>query len=151
MANNVQVLLQTNVESLGKGGEVVKVRAGFARNYLLPRGLAVPATSGNLARVEAIKRLSAQKAQQELETAKELGKKITATKVTIQRAGGEEGKMYGSVTAKDIEEAFAQAGVEIDRKRLQLSEPIKTFGSAQVPLRLHADLTVNLDVEVTKR
>jgi len=151
VANNVQVLLQTNVESLGKGGEVVKVRAGFARNYLLPRGLAVPATSGNLARVEEIKRLSAQKAQQELETAKELGKKITATKVKIQRAGGEEGKMYGSVTAKDIEDAFAQAGVEIDRKRLQLSEPIKTFGSVQVPLRLHSELTVNLDVEVAKR
>lgn len=151
MANNVQVLLQTNVEALGKGGEVVKVRAGFARNYLLPRGLAVPATAGNLARVEEFKRLSAQKAQQELDAAKELGQKITATKVKITRAGGDEGKMYGSVTTKDIEEAFAAAGVQIDRKRLQLSEPIKTFGSVQVPLRLHADLTVNLDVEVAKR
>lgn len=151
MANNVQVLLQTNVESLGKGGEVVKVRAGFARNFLLPRGLAVPATASNLRRVEEFKRLSTQKAQQELEAAKEIGQKITATKVKILRAGGEEGKMYGSVTAKDIEEAFAIQGVTIDRKRLQLSEPIKTFGSVQVPLRLHADLSVNLDVEVAKR
>ncbi|HEY3493669.1 MAG TPA: 50S ribosomal protein L9, partial [Polyangiaceae bacterium] len=120
MANNVKVLLKKNVESLGSGGEVVRVRAGFARNYLLPRGFAVPATAGNLARVEELKKLAEKEAAEALSSAKQLEVKLGAVTVQIERAGGDEDRMWGSVTAKDIEEAFAKVGVEIDRKRIQL-------------------------------
>ena len=151
MANNVKVLLKTNVESLGGGGEVVKVRAGFARNYLLPRGIAVPATAGNLADVERLKKLAATEAADQLAKAKEIEAKIGAVTVQIERSGGDDDRMWGSVTSKDIEEAFAKAGVTIDRKRLQLPEPIKTFGAHEVSIRLHSAVTASLKVEVTKK
>lgn len=152
MANNVKVLLQASVENLGTGGEVVRVRAGFARNYLLPRRLAVPATEGNLKRISELKRAAATLSVKERETAEAIAQKITALgAVSIERAIGGEGKMYGSVTAKDIEEAYAKRGVTVDRKRLQLPEPIRQLGSFQVPLRLHADVVTSLKIEVTKK
>jgi large subunit ribosomal protein L9 len=151
VANNVKVLLKKNVESLGSGGEVVKVRAGFARNFLLPRGFAVPATAGNLARVEDLKKLAEKEAAEALAGAKALEHKLGAVSVQIERASGEEDRMWGSVTAKDIEEAFARVGVEVDRKRIQLPEPIKHFGPAEVAIRLHAGLTTTLKIEVTKK
>jgi len=152
MAHHVQVLLQADVDNLGSGGEVVKVRAGYARNFLLPRGLALPATKANLLRVEELKKLAAQRAQEELAKAQELGTKISAVTVKIERAAaGEESKMYGSVTAKDLEEAFAAQGVEIDRKRIQLKEPIRQFGPFEVPIKLHSSHTVSLKGEVVKK
>lgn len=151
MANNVKVLLKKNVEALGSGGEVVKVRAGFARNYLLPRGIAVPATAGNLADVERLKKLAADEAAEQLAKAKEAEAKITSVNVQIERSGSEDNRMWGSVTSKDIEEAFARAGVTIDRKRLQLPDPIKTFGAHEVSIRLHSSVSAVLKVEVTKK
>lgn len=151
MANNVKVLLKKNVESLGSGGDVVRVRAGFARNYLLPRGIAVPATAGNLARVEELKKVAEKEAAEALASAKALELKLGAVSVQIERASGEEDRMWGSVTAKDIEEAFAKVGVEVDRKRIQLPEPIKQFGPSEVSIRLHAGLTTTLKIEVTKK
>lgn len=151
MANNVKVLLKKNVEALGSGGEVVKVRAGFARNYLLPRGIAVPATAGNLADVERLKKLAADEAAEQLSKAKEVESKITSVSVQIERSGSDDNRMWGSVTSKDIEEAFARAGVTIDRKRLQLPDPIKTFGAHEVSIRLHSAVTASLKVEVTKK
>jgi large subunit ribosomal protein L9 len=151
VANNVKVLLKKNVESLGTGGDVVRVRAGFARNYLLPRGFAVPATAANLARVEELKKLAEKEAAEALAGAKALEVKLGAVSVQIERASGEEDRMWGSVTAKDIEEAFAKVGVEIDRKRIHLPEPIKQFGPAEVSIRLHAGLTSTLKIEVTKK
>ena len=152
MAHNVQVLLQADVDNLGSGGEVVKVRAGYARNFLLPRGLALPATEGNLLRVEELKKLAAQRAQQELVKATEAGSKITAVTVKIERAAaGEDAKMYGSVTAKDLEEAFAAQGVQLDRKKIQLKEPLRQFGPFEVPLKLHASHSVMLKGEVVKK
>ncbi len=151
MASNVKVLLKKNVDSLGLGGEVVRVKPGFARNYLLPAGLAVPATAGNLARVAELKRLAAQQAEEELAVAKEMGVKLGAMSVEIERAAGEEDRMWGSVTARDIEEAFERVGVKIDRKRIQLAEPIKTFGPTEVPIRLHQALIASLKVEVKKK
>src|SRR5262245_46246386 len=127
MATNVKVLLKSNVENLGNGGDVVKVRPGFARNYLLPRGFAVPATAGNLQRVEELKRLAAQQAKDELARAKELEVRLGAVSVQIERAAGEEDKMWGSVTSRDIAEAFSRVGVELDRRKILLKEPIKTF------------------------
>jgi len=151
MATQIKVLLKNDVPSLGTGGEVVRVRPGFARNFLLPRGLAVPATAGNLARVEDLKRQVAGQAKQELEQATAAAAKIAGVSVSIARAIGDEGKMYGSVTAKDIEDAFTAAGVKLDRKKIVLAEPIKALGAFEVPIKLHATVTATLKVTVTKK
>jgi len=151
MATQIKVLLKNDVPSLGTGGEVVRVRPGFARNFLLPRGLAVPATAGNLARVEDLKRQVAGLAKQELEQASAAAAQIAGVSVSIARAIGEEGKMYGSVTTKDIEDAFTAAGVKLDRKKIALAEPLKTLGAFEVPIKLHANVTATLKVTVTKK
>jgi large subunit ribosomal protein L9 len=151
MATTTHVLLQADVDNLGTGGEVVKVRPGFARNYLLPRGLAVPATAGNLARVEDLKKAAAARKNQEIAAAQELAKKLEGSSVKIARSFGDEGKMYGSVTSKDIAEAFEKSGLTFERKQLHLPEPIKTLGTVEVPLKLHSTVSINLKVEVVKK
>ena len=151
MATNVKVLLKSNVENLGSGGDVVKVRPGFARNFLLPRGFAVPATAGNLQRVEELRRHAAQQAQEELARAKELEVRLGAVSVQIERAAGEEDRMWGSVTSRDVAEAFERVGVEIDRRKIQLKDPIKTFGPAEIQLRLHHDVNASLKIDVVKK
>jgi large subunit ribosomal protein L9 len=151
MATNLKVLLKTNVENLGSGGDVVKVRPGFARNFLLPRGLAVPATAGNLQRIEDIRRAAAQQANEELAKAKELEVRLGAVSIQIERAAGDEDKMWGSVTSRDIAEAFERVGVEIDRRKLHLPEPIKHFGPAELTIRLHHDVNATLKIEVVKK
>jgi len=151
MATQIKVLLKNDVANLGTGGEVVRVRPGFARNFLLPRGLAVPATAGNLARVEDLKRQVATQAKAELEAANAAAAQISGASVTITRAVGDEGKMYGSVTAKDIEDAFGAAGVKIDRKKIVLPDAIKSLGAFEVPIKLHASVTATLKVNVAKK
>jgi large subunit ribosomal protein L9 len=151
MATNVKVLLKSNVENLGSGGDVVKVRPGFARNFLLPRGFAVPATAGNLQRVEELKRHAATQAQEELARAKELEMRIGAVSVQIERAAGDEDRMWGSVTSRDVAEAFARVGVEVDRRKIVLKDPIKTFGSAELSIRLHPDVLAALKIDVVKK
>lgn len=151
MANQIKVLLKNDVPSLGTGGEVVKVRPGFARNYLLPRGLAVAASAGNLARVEDIKRQVASQAKAELEAANAAAAQLSSASVTITRAVGEEGKMYGSVTTKDIEDAFAAAGVKVDRRKMVLPDAIKSIGTFEVPIKLHSAVTATLKVNVAKK
>jgi large subunit ribosomal protein L9 len=150
MATQIHVVLQEDVDNLGTGGSVVRVRPGFARNYLIPRGLALPATKGNLARVEELRRISARKADAELASANELKSKLEAISVKVERAVGDDGRMYGSVTAKDIEEAYAAQKLSFDRKKLQLAEPIKALGLSDVPVKLHAKVTATLRVEVIK-
>lgn len=151
MATPIHVVLQEDVDNLGRSGDVVRVRPGHARNYLIPKGLAVLATKGNLARVGEVKRLAAQRAKNELTVAQELGKKLQSTSVKIARAVGEENKMYGSVTSRDIEEAYKALGMEIDRKRIHLDEPIKQLGLSEVKIRLHPEVTALLRVEVVKQ
>lgn len=151
MATATQVLLQADVENLGTGGEVVKVRPGFARNYLLPRGLAVPATPNNLARVEELKKEAAARKSAEVAAAQETAKKLEGASVKIARSVGGEGKMYGSVTSKDIGEAFEKAGIVFDKRNIQLAEPIKTLGIFEVPLKLHGSVSVTLKVEVVTK
>ena len=151
MATQIKVLLKNDVPSLGAGGEVVRVRPGFARNFLLPRGLAVPATAGNLARIDDLKRQAASQAKQELEQATALAAQLGGLSVTVERAVGEEGKMYGSVTAKDVEDAFVKAGTKIDRRKLVLKDPIKELGTFEVPIKLHASVTATLKVTVAKK
>lgn len=151
MANAVRVVLQDEVDQLGVSGDVVKVKPGYARNYLFPRGIAVPATEANLARVDDLKKKAAQKADQRLIDAREFAKRLEVDAVKLERAMGGEGKMYGSVTAKDIEEAFAGLGLEIDRRKLELPEPIKSLGLSEVTLRVHTEVTATLRVEVVKK
>lgn len=151
MASAIRVVLQENVENLGRGGDVVRVRPGYARNFLIPRGLAAPATTANLARIDELKRLAAARTQAELEAAQGVAQKLSNISVKLERAVGEENKMFGSVTARDIEEAYAAQGVEVDRRKLHLAEPIKQLGLHEVPIRLHPDVSVNLRVEVVKK
>jgi large subunit ribosomal protein L9 len=151
MANQIKVLLKNDVVNLGTGGEVVRVRPGFARNFLLPRGLAVPATAGNLARVEDLKRQVASQAKLEVEQANAAAAQIAGVSVSIARAVGEEGKMYGSVTTKDIEDAFLAVGVKIDRKKIVSADAIKSLGSFEVPIKLHASVTATLKINVVKK
>jgi large subunit ribosomal protein L9 len=151
MATPIKVVLKEEVPTLGKGGDVVRVRPGYARNYLIPRGVAIIATPGNLARLDELKRASAATAQRQVQEAKVLAASLEAVCVRIERTVGEENKMFGSVTGRDIEEAFATAGLSIDRKKLSLPEPIKQLGSTSVPLRLHPEVTAVLRVEVVKK
>lgn len=151
MATQIKVLLKNNVPNLGDGGEVVKVRPGFARNFLLPRGLAVPATAGNLARVEDLKRQVASQAKAELEQANAAAAQLGSVSVSIARAVGEEGKMYGSVTTKDIEDAFAAQNVKVDRRKIVLADPIKSLGSYEVPIKLHSSVSATLKVTVVAK
>lgn len=150
MASAIRVVLQSDVNSLGTSGEVVKVRPGYARNFLIPRGLALPATAGNLSRIEDLKRAAATRSAKELAEAQELAKKIESVSVKISRAVGEENKMYGSVTAKDIAEAYAAQGVNLDRKKIALDEPIKQLGPSEVTVRVHPNVSARLKVEVVK-
>jgi large subunit ribosomal protein L9 len=150
MATQIHVVLQQDVQNLGKSGDLVRVRPGYARNFLIPRGLAMAATAGNLARVEDLRQKARARSAKELTGAQETARKLESVSVKIARAVGEENKMYGSVTSKDIEEAFASLGVEVDRKKIVLTEPIKTLGLSEVPIKLHHDVTAKLRVEVVK-
>jgi large subunit ribosomal protein L9 len=151
MASPIRVVLHDDVEHLGKSGDVVRVRPGHARNFLYPRGLAVPATEQNLSRVDDLKRAAAKRAERALDEARQMALKLEATAVKLERSVGDENKMYGSVTARDIEEAFEALGVELDRRKIELKEPIKQLGLHEVPVRLHANVTATLRVEVIKK
>lgn len=150
MATMIQVVLQSDMDNLGKSGDIVRVRPGYARNFLIPRGIAMPATAGNVARIEEIKRQAAARSAAELVEAQEVAKKLEAISVKIARAVGEENRMYGSVTSRDIEDAFRAAGVEVDRKKIHLPEPLKELGLAEVEVKLHPKVTAKLRVEVIK-
>ena len=150
MATQIHVVLHEIVRNLGESGDVVRVRPGYARNYLIPRGLAVPATEGNLARVDELKHLAVARAEKARDDAKELAKKIESRSIKISRTVGEQKKMFGSVTARDIEEAYEAIGIKIDRKKIQLEEPIKQLGLTEVPIKLQSDIEATLRVEVIK-
>lgn len=151
MATPIQVVLQEDVDHLGTSGDVVRVRPGYARNYLIPRGLAAPATKGNLARVQELKARAKEKASEAKKEAEALRTKLEALRIKIARQVGAESKMYGSVTNRDIEEGFAQDhGIRFDRRKLQLPEAIRTLGLHEVPLQLHPEVSATLRVEVVK-
>src|SRR5690554_1743438 len=125
MASVIRLILKEDVDNLGSSGDVVRVRPGYARNFLIPRGLALPATDSNMAQLDELKRLAAARAQKDLEAAEQEKQKIEAISIKLERAVGEENRMYGSVTSKDIAEAYAAQGVELDRKKIELDDPIK--------------------------
>jgi large subunit ribosomal protein L9 len=151
MATPIQVVLQDDVNNLGKSGSVVKVRPGYARNFLYPRGMALPATEGNLAKIDELKKAAAVKAEAAKAEAKTLADQLSALSVKIVRAVGAENKMYGSVTSKDIEDAYAEKGVKLDRRNIELKDPIRTLGLSEVSIRLYPEISATLRVEVVKQ
>jgi large subunit ribosomal protein L9 len=150
MASHIHVVLTQDLANVGKGGELVKVRPGFARNYLVPRGLAIGATEGNIKRIEHQKKVAESKASKVNEEANELSKKLSALKVNITRQVGEGDKLYGSVTHRDIEEALAKQGFVVDRRRI-LTEPLKALGTHNVQIRLAPSVTATISVEVSAK
>jgi len=151
MATTLQVVLQSDVEKVGKSGELVKVRPGFARNFLLPRSLAVPATTAAINRINHEKAVAIAKADKSKKEAQGLAEKINGLKITLARAVGEDDKLFGAVTAKEIEAAAKAQGVTVDRKKMQLAEPLKAVGTFDIPVKLMTDVTATLKVEVTKK
>jgi len=144
----MEVILKEDVPNLGKMGETVRVRDGYARNYLLPRKLVVMADKKNLKAFEHHKRVLAVQSQKVLRQAQTLSDKLAALELKIAAKVGEEGKLFGSVTNMDIEKALREKGFEVERRRIHLEEPIKTTGEYAVPLRLTADVTATLKVSV---
>ena len=146
----MKLILREDVENLGKVGDVVEVAGGYGRNYLLPRGLAVKASTKNLQEQEHQKKLIQARLERQKKDALELAGSLDSVSCTITRKTGEEERLYGSVTSRDIEEALKEEGVTIDRKRILLEEPIKKLGVYTVPVKLHTEVTGNIKVWVVK-
>ena len=148
---SVQVILQENVEHLGKVGDVVKVKDGYARNFLLPNGLAAIASSRNVAQMEHQKRAAQAKQSKMKGEAEKLAKALEGAKLVMPRQVGEEDKLFGSVTSIDIEAALHAQGFAISRKQIHLPEPIKTLGLHEVPVKIHPEVPAKVRVNVTKQ
>lgn len=145
---HTKVLLREDVDDLGARGEIVRVRAGYARNYLLPRKLAVEATTGNVKGIEQERAALLKKEAKERATAEAQSQQMSSLVLEFKRKAGEQGALYGSVTSMDVAEALHQRGYEIDRHRIHLREPLKRLGEYSVPVRLHREVTIDLQVKV---
>ncbi|AMV71660.1 50S ribosomal protein L9 [Desulfuromonas carbonis] len=144
----MKVILTENVDGLGKIGDMVKVKPGFARNYLVPRSLAVEASLRNVKELEHQKRQMARKLEKVTQESEVLKQRIEKVSCVLAHRAGEEGKLFGSVTSMELEAKLAEAGIEIDRKKIQLDEPIKALGSYQVPVKLPAGVVAEIKVTV---
>ena len=144
----MEVILREHVDSLGRRGEIVKVADGYARNYLLPRKLALPATAGNKKQVERERGKFDAKEAEERKVAEAVVERMGALEIVIARKVGETEVLYGSVTTADIAQALAAMGFEVDRRKLHLAEPIKKLGDFEVPIKLHHDVTARVKVKV---
>jgi len=145
-----KVILQQAVSDLGEVGEIVSVRDGYARNFLLPRKLALLADENNIRQFSHQKKLTQDSMKKIIQSYKELAQKIEGVSCTITRKAGEEDKLFGSVNSKDIEESLKLEGITVDRKWIQLAEPIKILGVFTVPIKVHKEVTVNLKLWVVK-
>jgi large subunit ribosomal protein L9 len=145
----MKIILREDVHGLGNAGTVVSVRPGYARNFLLPEGKAVVATEAGVKELDHHQRVIAEKVAREMKTHQALKSRLEGLKLAIAVQVGEEGKLFGSVTAREIADLIAAQGVEIDRRTIQLGEPIKEAGSHVVPVRLHRDVTAQVKLEVT--
>jgi len=139
-----QVLLREDIDNLGARGEIVRVKAGYARNYLLPRKLAVEATASNVKQIEGERAALAKREAKERSTAELQANQLKSLTLKFERKVGEAGVLYGSVTSMDIAHELENQGYEIDRRKIVLREPIKRFGNYSVPMRLHRDVTVDI-------
>ena len=146
----MEVILREDIEKLGSRGQVVKVAPGYARNFLLPKRLAVAATESNKKIVEQERQAHLRKEVKLKSEAEDLSKLMLGTAITIKQKAGEADQLFGSVTAKDIADALAAKGFNIDRRKIQLDEPIKQLGEYTVPVKLHKDVSVDVSVLVAK-
>ena len=146
----MRVILLTDLDRLGKAGQEVNVADGYGRNYLLPQRLAVAASGGNLKALQALQAQAKKREERQRQQAEELGRKLAGVRCAIARRAGELDKLYGSVTNQDIAEALAGQGVVVDRKRILLEEPIKVLGDYTVSIRLHPEVTAQVQVSVLR-
>ena len=144
----MEVILRDDVRSLGKAGQMVRVKPGYARNYLLPQGLAYEATEGNKKRIAAESKARATRLEAEKSGAEQFARTLEALNVTLPGNAGEEGRLFGSVTAQDIAAGIAALGHEVDRRRIELDQPIKTLGEHTVSIRLHPEVQASVRVTV---
>ena len=136
------------VENLGGEGEQVKVKAGYARNFLLPQGLAIPLTASNRKQVESLRKRREERESKELAASQQIAGRIQKTHVAIAVKTGEGGKMFGAVTAQDLYDRLTEAGIEVDRKRIQIHTPIKSLGRHSTRIRLHEDVVIDFEFDV---
>ena len=146
----MEVILKEDVPKLGHRGDVVKVAEGYGRNYLLPRKLAIEATKGNKAVIEQMKQAAVRRSAVEKSDAEALSKQLEGVSVSFQRKAGEKDHLFGSVTSADIAEALEHKGFNIDRRKIQLHDPLKNLGEFDVPVRLHRDVTSRVKVVIEK-
>jgi len=145
----MKLILQENIEHLGQIGDIVKVAPGYARNYLLPKGLAIEATEKNAKALDHAKRQLAYKKNKALEAAKNLVAKLEALTIELTHQAGEEGKLFGSVTNMEIAAFLKDNGFDVDRKKIVLAEPIKQLGEYTVPVKIHPEIAATLKVKVS--
>ena len=146
----MQVILQEDIEKLGTRGQVVQVAEGYARNYLLPHKLALEASAGNLKRLEKIRVTLAKRTATERESAQKLAELLAGVTLTLTRKAGENDQLFGSVTSADLAEALAAQGCTVDKRRIQLDEPLKVIGEYQVTAKLHPDVAAQFKVIVQR-
>ncbi len=146
----MKVILKEDVASLGKRGDTIKVSDGYARNYLIPKGLALEATGKNIDALEHAKKVIAQQAEKERKRAESLLQQFTGVTVTIPCKVGEMDKLFGSVTGKDIEKALSEQGLNIDKRQVVIEEPIKSLGEHRVKIKLHPGIVAEITVNVTR-
>ena len=146
----MRIILKTDVPQLGEAGDLVKVSAGYGRNFLIPRGLAIPASEGGVRQVDHQKRVGDAIRRKKMSIAESLAKRINETNISIRREAGDDDKLFGSVTNRDIAEALLAEGVEVDRRLIKLEEPIKSIGLYTVPVRLHREVKAEVRVFVIR-
>ncbi len=146
----MKVVLKDDVKNVGKIGQVVDVADGYARNYLVPRGLAVEANTKNIKSLEHEKRTIQEKAKKIKNSTQDLAHKISTMTLVIKANAGEEGKLFGSVTTMDIAELLRNEGIEIDKKKISLDEPIKRLGSYSVNIKLHPEISTQVNIQVVQ-
>jgi large subunit ribosomal protein L9 len=144
----MKVILKEDVNNLGEMGKVVEVKDGYGRNYLIPRNLAVEANPKNISHFEHQKKIIEVKVKKVRKSAEDIAEQLSRITVTLEARAGEEEKLFGSITTKDIAEAISQQGVEVDKRKILLDEPIKRLGSYEVPIKIHQDVLANVKVEV---
>jgi len=145
----VKVILRADVASVGKKGDIIDVANGYARNYLVPKGLAIKATPGSVDQAASMRRARDLRDAKDRDAAAEIATRLVPTVITVKAKAGAGGRLFGSVTAADVAQQLeAQTGIEIDRRKLHLDEPIKSIGTHQVPVRLHTDVEFPVTVEV---
>jgi large subunit ribosomal protein L9 len=150
MAAYINVVLTEDMANLGKTGELVRVRPGYARNFLIPRGLAIGATAANVARIEHEKKVAEARNAKAKSEAEALAQKLAGVKITIERPVGEGDRLYGSVTSRDIEEALAAQGFAVDRRRIAL-DAIKALGTHTATVRLGTAISANIEINVVAK